>query len=81
MAGRKYWVVEVSFPLDSATMIAETKKVQEIVDRPPSGAGAGFGMRDVDWTCDTKAEATRIADKLRKAGYTRVHVNDFEDMT
>jgi len=60
----KYWVVKVSFPFDIATYEAMTAAVEKVVGRKLSGAGTGFGARDVDWTYKSKAAAERAVKKI-----------------
>jgi hypothetical protein len=38
--------------------------------RPCNFSGAGFGMRDLGWWCESEIETERIARSLRKIGLT-----------
>ena len=64
------WEVFVSFPYTD--MIADTKKVCDIVGKEYVDAGTfvGSGMRDVTWSFATKDEANEASAKLQAAGYT-----------
>lgn len=68
------WVLNVTFPLNVDTMIADTRKVEEIVGKPCDGVGSGFGGRDVDWSFDNSEEVTAARDRLKAAGYTETYV-------
>lgn len=74
----KYWRVDTSWPLQSADDL-DTDKVEKIVGRDCSDAGAGFGMRDVGFVFTDKAEAGAALKKLLDAGYTASMSDDLED--
>lgn len=71
-----YWQLCVSYelPLNGR----KEAEIEKIVGRPPSGSGAGFGMRDMDWSFELKVPAQEIARKLREKGYV-AHVLERND--
>jgi hypothetical protein len=74
-----YYRLEVAFPLNPKTMKEDTEKVENIVGRPCSDAGAGFGARDVGWVFQLYVPTKVCADKLRAAGYTDVSITKYDD--
>ena len=62
------YVLYVSFPLDINTIKADTDRVIELVKHKPTGSGAGFGMRDVDFEFDTKDERIDAIARLKASG-------------
>lgn len=57
-----YWVMDVSYAFDNFKL---DETLHAIVGKGPSGSGAGFGLRDIDWTFDNAEEAETVATKLR----------------
>jgi len=70
---KKRYVLYVSFPLRHDTVIDQTTALEKLIGREPTGMGAGFGMRDVDFEFDNKvdllkrpAELIPFLDRLSK---------------
>ena len=77
MAKSPEYVLYVSFPLNVETMIADTKKVEKIVGKDMGGAGAGFGMRDVEFYYGgNRLMRDAAAARAKAAGY-EVETTDY----
>ena len=59
-----YWVLDVAYTLNPHDFSMDDK-LRAVVGKDPSGSGAGFGERDLDWTFHDADEANTVADKLR----------------
>jgi hypothetical protein len=59
-----YWILDVTYALNVHDFTLDDK-LRAVVGKDPSGSGAGFGERDIDWTFHDGAEADTVAAKLR----------------
>lgn len=57
-----YWILDVSYALDDFSL---EDRLRALIGKEPSGSGAGFGQRDIDWTFHDGDEADAVATKLR----------------
>lgn len=66
---QKYYLLYVSFPLPSTAeeLRKQTDEVERLVGREATGSGAGFGMRDVDFSFDTAKDRRAAVMRLRAA--------------
>lgn len=65
------WVVEVC-----THDIDHDEAVEKLIGREADSAGAGYGVRDLEWEFDTEEEAVQAAGRVQAAGYTEVACYD-----
>jgi hypothetical protein len=77
------WRVFLSVEYSNMNEWRQINDIADQVDAKSSGAGSGFGARDIDWDVPTEKEARSLADKLasafRKAGFAPIVDVDVEE--
>ena len=79
----KRWrhVLYVSYDLNHPKWGSLDSKLDRAVRKYSDGAGTGMGMRDIDWSFDTKAEALSAEGRIKALNLKHVTVDtgSFED--
>jgi len=79
------WSVVLEVPYGgSMERWQEVNAIAQGIDHSWSGAGTGFGIRDIEWSKRTRGEAESLADQLSKAfaeSFSGVSVQVFERET
>lgn len=67
----RLWLLYVSFPM-KPSKLADTKTAERVVGRPVMAADTTFGMVDLAFEFDDKAQRDEAASRARAAGYETV---------